>query len=63
MTQDQVDRLTKELKDQLGNDVLTQYVNALEDRFGVRINEAALHQAAGDENPQSRWIRAEGPRL
>lgn len=51
-TQEQTDRLTKELRQQLGDDVLTEYVSALRDRIGVRVNEAALRRAVGEESQQ-----------
>ena len=52
-TQEQVDRIAKELRQQMSNDVLTEYVTALQGKFGVRINEPALRRAIGlgtDEN-------------
>jgi peptidyl-prolyl cis-trans isomerase D len=46
-TKEQTDRLTAELRRQYQNDVLAEYVGALQTRIGVSINEAVLKRALG----------------
>ncbi|HEX2842404.1 SurA N-terminal domain-containing protein [Hyphomicrobium sp.] len=46
-TKEEADKLAKELKDQLANDDLLAYVDAIKKTLGVRINEAELARATG----------------
>jgi peptidyl-prolyl cis-trans isomerase D len=41
------ERLAQEIERQMQNDVLAAYVAALQDKFGVSINQAGLRQATG----------------
>ena len=48
-TPEQIERLKGELTRQLQTDVLAEYVGALQVRYGLTVNQAALKQALGPE--------------
>jgi peptidyl-prolyl cis-trans isomerase D len=52
-TPEQVNQLKADLVRQLQNDVLLEYVGALQARYGHFVNETALKQAMGTEREQS----------
>jgi peptidyl-prolyl cis-trans isomerase D len=51
-TEEQAEQIRKELKQSLENDVLAQYVAALQDRLGVSVNQQVLRRALGSEVQQ-----------
>ncbi|MFZ4806940.1 MAG: SurA N-terminal domain-containing protein [Hyphomicrobiaceae bacterium] len=51
-TADALRPIAEEIERQMQNDVLAAYVSALQDRFGVRINDAALRQSIGPTQQQ-----------
>jgi len=51
-TSDAARPIAEEIERQMQNDLLAAYVTALQDRYGVRINEAALRQSIGPTQSQ-----------
>ena len=51
-TREQAEQIRKELEQSLENDVLAQYVAALQDRLGVSVNEQLLRRAMGSDLQQ-----------
>jgi peptidyl-prolyl cis-trans isomerase D len=51
-TAEQAQKIRKELEQSLENDVLAQYVAALQDRLGVSVNEQVLRRALGSDVQQ-----------
>ena len=46
----ETDGLTRELQDELANQTLTEYTEALKNRYGTSINQAELNSALGVSN-------------
>ena len=46
------ERLGAELRRQMQGDVLAEYVAALQDRYGVSVNESILRRATGADTQQ-----------
>ena len=46
-TPEQINRIKAELTRSMQGDVLTEYLGALQKRYGLTVNEAALRQALG----------------
>jgi peptidyl-prolyl cis-trans isomerase D len=51
-TKEQAEQIRKELEQSLENDLLAQYVAALQDRLGVSVNEQMLRRATGSDLQQ-----------
>ena len=51
-TPEQITRLKAELTRQMQADVVGEYLDALQKRYGLAINEAALRQALGTNTQQ-----------
>jgi hypothetical protein len=51
-TPEQITRLKAELTRQMQADVVGEYLDALQKRYGLAINEAALRQALGGSTQQ-----------